>query len=233
MKSLKCVEQSGQSYATVPCPSCFIRLRTAIRDVEADPELREQVAAKTKYSPSPELTVDHLLTTIADKVGPERVAAAVTRPLEGLKVVCYYGCVVTRPPKLTGAAEYEYPMSMDRLMEAAGAECLDWSYKTECCGVSLMFTQLPVVMDMSRKILDAAKEIGADAIVVACPLCQANLDTRQEQTGKTYGQEYNLPVLYFTQLMGLAFGLKPSELGIEKHIISAKPLLQDKGLWSE
>jgi heterodisulfide reductase subunit B len=231
MKTLKRVEQSGQSCVTVPCPSCFIRLRTAMRDVAADPELREQVAAETKYTPSPELTVDHLLTTIAEKAGPEKVADAVILPLEGLKVVCYYGCVVTRPPKLTGATEYEYPMSMDHLVQAVGAETLDWSYKTECCGVSLVFTQLPVVMDMCHKILDNAKAAGAEAIVVACPLCQANLDMRQRQTSKEYGQDYNLPILYFTQLMGLAFGLQPADLGLEKHAVSAKPLLQGKGIW--
>jgi heterodisulfide reductase subunit B len=238
MKSLKCIEESGQSYATVPCPSCFIRFRTAMRDVAADPELREKVAATIKYTPSPELTVDHLLTTITERVGPdgvhpiEKVAAAVTRPLEGLKVVCYYGCVITRPPELTGATEYEYPMNMDHLVQALGAETLDWSYKTECCGVSLVFTQLPIVMDMSHKILDNAKQVGAQAIVVACPLCQANLDMRQRQIGETYGQVYDLPILYFTQLMGLAFGLEPAALGLQKHSVSAEPLLQGKGLWA-
>ena len=227
MKSLACVEQSGQSYVTVPCPSCFIRMRTALHDVAADPELREQVEARVKYRPSPELKVDHLLTTIAEQVGPERVAAAVTRPLNGLKVVCYYGCVITRPPELTGATDYEYPMGMDRLMQAIGAETLDWSYKTECCGVSLMFTQLPLVIDMTHKILDNAKEVGAQAIVVACPLCQVNLDARQQQTGEEYGQDYHLPILYFTQLMGLAFGLDEAALGLDKHSVSPKPLLRE------
>lgn len=227
MKSLSCVEQSGQTYVTVPCPSCFTRMRTALHDVETDPELREQVEAKLKYTPSPELKVDHLLTTIAEQVGPNRVAAAVTRPLNGLKVVCYYGCVITRPPELTGATEYEYPMSMDRLMQAIGAETLDWSYKTECCGVSLMFTQLPMVMDMTHEILDNAKEVGAQAVVVACPLCQVNLDARQQQTGEEYGQDYGLPILYFTQLMGLAFGLPPASLGLDKHSVNPEPLLRE------
>jgi heterodisulfide reductase subunit B len=231
MKSLARVEQSGHSYVTVPCPSCFTRFRTALHDCASDPELKHKVTATTKYTPSPQLKVDHLLTTIAERVGPERVAAAVTRPLEGLKVVCYYGCVITRPPELTGATDCEYPMSMDHLMQAIGAESLDWSYKTECCGVSLLFTQLPVVMDMCHKVLDNAKEVGAQAIIVACPLCQANLDVRQQQTGEEYGRDYDLPILYFTQLMGLAFGLEPAALGLEKHFVSAKPLLQEKGLW--
>ena len=229
MKTLACIEQSGQSYVTVPCPSCFTRLRAAMRDVANDPELKDRVHDKIKHTPSPDLTVDHLLATITERVGVERVAAAVTRPLEGLKVVCYYGCVITRPPELTGAADCEYPMNMDYLMRALGAESLDWSYKTECCGGSLVFTQLPLVMDMCRKILDNAKEIGAQAIVVACPLCQVNLDARQQQTGEQYGQQYDMPIIYFTQLMGLAFGLDPDTLGLDKQFVSAEPLLQEAG----
>lgn len=233
MKSLERVEQSGQSRVSVPCPSCYTRMLVALKDYESDPKLQEQVNAKLNYSPSPDLQVEHLLTTMDQVVGPERVAAAVTRPLKGLKVVCYYGCVITRPPKLTGADEYEYPMSMDRLMEAVGAEPLDWSYKTECCGVSLMFTQLPMVMDMSHKILDNAKAVGADVVVVACPLCQANLDVRQQQISEEYGRDYDLPILYFTQLMGLALGLDPDTLGLNKVFVDAKPLLQEKGMWPE
>lgn len=231
MKSLKCIEQSGQSHVTVPCPSCFNRMRAAMHDVASDPDLGEQVFAQIKYAPSPELIVEHLLTTITERVEPERIAAAVTHPLEGLKVVCYYGCVITRPPELTGATEYEYPMGMDHLMETLGAESLDWSYKTECCGVSLVFTQLPIVMDMSHKVLDNAKEVGAEVIVVACPLCQGNLDMRQRQIEEEYDQDYNLPILYFTQLMGLAFGLESATLGLDKHFVSAEPLLQEKGIW--
>lgn len=231
MRSLERFEQTGQSEVTVPCPSCFIRLRTAMRDVAEDSELGEQVRAKTKYTPSPELVVDHLLTTISEKVGVDAVADAVTRPLEGLKVVCYYGCVINRPPELTGAADYENPTNMDRLVQALGAKSLDWSYKTECCGGSLSISQLPIALDLTHKLLENAKEVGAEAIVVACPLCDVSLDVRQQQIGKQYEQSYGLPIFYFTQLMGLAFGLEPDALGLGKHSVSAKPLLQEKGLW--
>jgi heterodisulfide reductase subunit B len=228
MKTLKRVEENGQSCVTVPCPSCFIRMRAAMHDVATEPELREQVQAEIEYTPSPELEVEHLITTMERRVTGEQIASSVVQSLAGLKVVCYYGCVITRPPELTGASEYEYPMGMDRLMDAVGAESLDWSHKTECCGGSLVFPQLPVVMNMCRKLLDDAKDVGAEAIVVACPLCQANLDMRQRQIEQEYGREYNLPILYFTQLMGLAFGLDPASLGLEKHAISATPLLQEK-----
>jgi heterodisulfide reductase subunit B len=190
------------------------------------------VLAQVNYTPSPELAVEHLLTTITDQAGIEAVSEAVVRPLEGLKVVCYYGCVITRPPELTGVTDYEYPMSMDHLMEALGATCLDWSYKTECCGGSLGLSQLPLALEMSRKVLRNAKEVGADAVVIACPLCNTNMDARQRQIGEQFGEVYDVPILYFTELMGLAFGLEPAELGLDKHAVSAEPLLQAKGLWS-
>ena len=230
LKNLKLVEGSGYSYVTMPCPSCFIRHRTAIHDLRGDPELREQVAARMRYMPSEEIEVEHLLTTITERVGYDAIAEAVTQPLAGLKVVCYYGCVITRPPRITGAENYEYPMNMDRLVETLGAESLDWSYKTECCGVSLSITQLPIALAMSRKILRNAAEVGAEAIVVACPLCHANLDMRQEQINQQFGEHYHIPILYFTQLMGLAFGIEPRKLGIDKHLASTFPLLQAKGL---
>jgi heterodisulfide reductase subunit B len=230
LKNLELVEESGHSYVTMPCPSCFIRHRTAVHDVREDAELREQVAAEMGYVPSEEIEVEHLLNTITERVGYDAIAQAITQPLTGLKVVCYYGCVITRPPKITGADNYEYPTNMDRLVEALGAESLDWSYKTECCGVSLVFTQLPIALGMSRKILRNAQEVGAEAIVVACPLCHANLDMRQEQINEQFGDDYHIPILYFTQLMGLAFGIEPRKLGIDKHLVSASPLLQAKGL---
>lgn len=231
LQSLELIERSGQSAVTVPCPSCYIRFLTAMHDVAADQDLRERVSAKLNYTPSPELQVEHLLTTLSERVGTERIAAAVTQPLNGLKVACYYGCVVTRPPELTGATEYEYPMGMDHVVQALGAETLDWSYKTECCGVSLQFTQLPIAMDLSHKVLDNAKAVGAEVVVVACPLCQANLDMRQPRIGERYGQTYDMPILYLTQLMGLAFGLPPTVLGLDKNFVSAEPLLREKGLW--
>ncbi len=230
MKTLQLVEQGGFSRVTVPCPSCFLRLRAAIHDMASDDTLRERVSTKINYTPSPELSVEHLLTTITQQVGLDAVSQAAVRTLGGMKVVCYYGCVITRPPEITGAADYEYPMSMDYLMEALGAECLDWSYKTECCGGSLGLSQLPLALEMSRKVLRNAKEVGAEAIVIACPLCSTNLDVRQRQIAEQSGEDLQIPILYFTELMGLAFGIAPAKLGLDKHAVSVDALLKAKGL---
>ncbi len=233
MKTLALVEESGHSYVTMPCAACFSRFRMAMHDVREDPELRQKVAEETGYNLSEGVKVDSLLVTVTDRIGYDRVAKTVVQPLEELKVVCYYGCLLTRPPEVTGAEDPEYPTNMDRLMETLGAESLDWSYKTDCCGGSLSLSQLPIALDLSRKILQNAQDVGAEAIVVACPLCQANLDMRQKQINAEYNSEYNLPIVYFTQLMGVAFGAATKELGMEKLFVDPRPLLRSKGLLPE
>ena len=145
-------------------------------------------------------------------------------------MACYYGCLLTRPPDVTGEEHYEYPTNMDRLVETLGAEAVDWSYKTDCCGGSLSLSTLEIALDLSHKILKNARDLGADLIVTACPLCHANLDMRQKQINDEFGEEFNIPILYFTQLMGVAYGLSPKELGLDKHFTDAIGLLKEKGV---
>ena len=230
IRTLAQMEREGHKNMTFPCPSCFQRFQAAIHSVDEDEALAGEVRSRTGYLPSDGLKMDLLLSTVTERVGYEAVTDRVTRPLEGLKVVCYYGCTLTRPPRLTEAENCEYPTNMDRLMEALGAEFIDWSYKTDCCGVSLGITQLPIALGMSRKVLSDAKAVGAEAVVVACPLCQINLDSRQKQIEKTYQETFTLPVIYFTQLMGVAFGLDAKALGLDKHFVDPVGFLQGKGL---
>ncbi len=255
LRNVALIERSGHSYATVPCPLCFSRLRTVTEERSEHPE--PQLAAtpaphvtttappdgagdvvsatvsssvRKPHVPVHDVQVDHLLATITDRIGYGEVAQAVRHPLEGLKVVCYYGCVITRPPKLTNVQDYEYPTNMDRLVEVLGARALDWSYKTECCGASLGITQLPIALRMTERILQDAKAVGADAVVVACPFCHVNLDSRQKQIEEQMGAILDLPVLYFTQLMGLAFGVSSKDLALHKHFVDPLPLLRGKGI---
>jgi heterodisulfide reductase subunit B len=155
----------------------------------------------------------------------EGMAKLVTRQLPELKVACYYGCLLTRPSKIMQFDECEYPMAMDELLRSMGIETLDWSYKTECCGGALAMTRTDVVLKLTRDILEEAKTVGANAIAVSCPLCHVNLDTRQAEVEKEYGVQYNIPIFYFTQLMGLAMGIAPDKLGLQKHFVSADGLL--------
>jgi len=230
MKTLALVEEMGHKVVTMPCAACFSRFRFALYEVEHNPELKAQVAEAIGYTPSPGIQVDSWLDTITERVGYEAVTKAVVKPLSGLKVACYYGCLLTRPPEITGVNHYEYPTTMDRLMEAVGAQPVDWSYKTDCCGGSLSLSMLSIALDLTRKILRNAKEEGADVIATACPLCEANLDMRQTMINEYYQGDFSIPVLYFTQLLGLAFGAAERELGLDKHFADPRPLLAERRL---
>jgi heterodisulfide reductase subunit B len=226
MKNIALMQGEGLDHITTPCPSCFLRMRVAVKETEEDKGLRERVSREIPNLSYNGIKVEHLLNTITKKIGYQQVASKVVHPLKGLKVVCYYGCIITRPPKITEVKDYEYPTHMDRLMKTVGITPLDWSYKTRCCGVSLGISQLPIALELSRKILKNAKGVGADAIVVACPLCHVNLDARQKQIEEDFKETFQMPIIYFTQLMGLAFGLKSGELGLDKHFIDPVPVLK-------
>jgi heterodisulfide reductase subunit B len=225
MKNIALIRENGLNNITTPCPSCFLRMRVALKETEEDQNLRERVSREIPNLSFNKIKVEHLLNTVTEKIGYQQVVSKVVRPLKGLKVVCYYGCIITRPPKITEVKDYEYPTQMDRLMEAIGITSLDWSYKTRCCGVSLGISQLPIALELSRKILKNAKAVGADAIVVACPLCHVNLDARQKQIEEEFKEAFQIPIIYFTQLMGLSFGSKSEELGLDKHFVNPRPLL--------
>ena len=230
METLAIAGDLGHSYMTMPCAACFSRFRIAMHEVQHDPELRQKIAEDIGFEYTGGIKVDSLLTTITERVGYEAASKPVSKPLEGLKVACYYGCLLTRPPDVTGEEHYEYPMNMDRLLEALGAEAVDWSYKTECCGGSLSLSTLDIALDLSHKILENAVDVGADIIATACPLCHANLDVFQKQIKDEYSEDFDMPVVYFTQLMGVAYGLDAKTLGMDKHFTDSIGLLKEKGL---
>jgi len=224
LQNLCLAEKMGLTEVVAPCASCFARLKTAIHEVDEDPEVEGQLRDILGTSLPKSVNVVSPLELFSNGAD---VASAVTRDLSGLKVVCYYGCLLTRPPKVMQFDECEYPMSMDRLLGSAGIETLDWSCKTDCCGGALSLTETDVVLKLTRDIFEEAKAVGANAIAVACPLCHANLDTRQAEVEQKYGAQYGLPIFYFTQLMGLAFGVPADKLGLHKHFVSADGLLPD------
>jgi heterodisulfide reductase subunit B len=230
MQTLAAAQRMGHSYMTMPCAACFSRFRIAMHEVQKDPELGRRVARDIGFEYTGGVKVDSLLTTITDRVGYEAAARPVVRRLKGLRVACYYGCLLTRPPGVTGEEHYEYPTNMDRLMRVLGADAVDWGYKTDCCGGSLSLSTLDIALDLSHKILVNAIAVGADIIATACPLCHANLDLRQKQINDQFAGEFDIPVVYFTQLMGVAYGLHAKTLGLEKHFSDAIGLLKRKRL---
>jgi heterodisulfide reductase subunit B len=213
----------------VSCAACYNRMRVANHQIAADRGLRTAVADALGRDYDGSVKVRHFLEVLLNDVGTDAIRAAVKRPLKGLAVACYYGCLLVRPPDVTGFDDPENPTSLDRIVTALGGKALDWPHKVECCGGGLSLSRTDVVVDLTDSILAMAQAAGAACIVVACPMCQINLDMRQLDIEKQRGKAYRMPVVYITQLLGLALGLSPKELGFEKLMISAAGVLQAAG----
>ncbi len=229
MRNLALIQRKGFEELMVACLGCYSRFKWALHDVAKEPELRRRLEEELGYEYQDRLDVRYVVDVLADSIGLPAIGQRVSKPLHGLKVACYYGCVYTRPPKVTQAKHIEYPMTLDHIVETLGAESLDWSYKTECCGATLSMTETDLALYLTRKIFDNAKAVGAEALVVSCPLCHMNLDARQSQLEL----DYEIPIIYITQLMGLAFGLPSKALALNKNIVSPYSLLEEKGLLIE
>ena len=197
-RNLILAEQQGLDLV-VACAACFSRFKKTDIVLKQNTELNKKMEGIMGTPYMGNLRIRHLLDVICSTVDLETIAKKVTNPLKNLKLVPYYGCVIVRPHEITQFDDEEQPQTMDNLIEAIGAECLPWSEKTDCCGASLSLTRVDIVKKLARGIVDMGKEAGAQAIITACPLCQANLDMR-------YGED-GLPVFYFTELLGLALGI--------------------------
>jgi len=225
LENLSIIEQSGFDEVTMPCAACFSRHKAAQYEIHHDEGRRSEMAHKIGYDYQDSVRVSSLGEAIFRRVGPQEVAARVKQPLNGLKLVCYYGCLLTRPSQITQASHPENPTEMDALMAALGAEVIDWSYKTTCCGAAHSLTRADIVLDLSSRLIKAARQSGAEAIAVACPLCHTNLDARQFQMKL----DDEMPVLYFTQLMAVALGLPEKAAALNKNLVDPRPLLKSKG----
>lgn len=209
-----------------PCPSCYQREKDAAMEIHSDPDFRAEVNELLDEPYEGTVRVMTLPEVLMEKVGEERVRAAVTTDLVLLKVVPYYGCLLGRPYELIAECDDEQPMIMDRLLTAAGCDVRPWDYKTECCGASVGMAKPEIHRRLSRKVLQQAMEAGADAVVVACPLCHQNLDLRQSQVNATCGTNFHMPILYLTQVLGYALGRSEEELLFHKHAVDPRPLLR-------
>lgn len=209
-----------------PCPACSLRLKTAEYELGKDPELKSKIEDDLGTSLSLSQKSRHILEVLYHGVGIDAIKEKVVKPLEGLKVVAYYGCYLVRPPEVTQFDNPENPTVMDEIMEAAGAEVIDWSYKVDCCGGSLSIAVPDIVEKLSGRIVHQAQEAGADAIVTACGICQLNLDMRQpEVDGKR-----QMPVFYFSELTALALGTNRMKKWAAKHFADTSGLLNRLGL---
>lgn len=211
----------------IPCAACFQRIKVAQKELSG-----EHSPDGISYRSKGNIEIKHLADFIWESLGPKTIEANVKKPLNGLKPVCYYGCLTTRPPKITDAKNPEDPQSMDEIMKSLGAEVRNWSYKTDCCGGSLVMPRRDILLRLIKKLFDMALEASANCIVVGCPMCHGNLDMRQKELSDETGKEYNLPIYYFTELMALAYGEPETDKWFGKHMVEAKGLLKENMLLS-
>jgi heterodisulfide reductase subunit B2 len=208
----------------VNCAACYSRSKSANYEVINSAEMREKVHALLGETYDGSVPVRHFVEVLAQDFGPAKLKKAVKKPLHGLKVACYYGCYLLRPPEVTGFDDPENPSILENLVDAIGGESLEWPGKVECCGGSQNLTRTDITVARSAGILEMAQAAGAECIAVACPMCQTSLDLRQKDMAKT-GKHFNMPVLYITQLVGLSLGISPAELGINRLMVPPDKVL--------
>jgi heterodisulfide reductase subunit B len=202
-----------------PCAACYNRLKSAEAVMKNGGSLPEKINASLEAKYTGGIAVRPLAEPLSAPETLERLPELVKKPLGGMKVACYYGCLLVRPPKVLGFDDPEAPRSLDNIVRAIGAEPVEWHYKTECCGASFSLTRVDLVHKMTHDILLRAKMAGADAIACACPLCQANLDMRQKEIERHYETSFNLPVFYITELMAMAMELPGAKGCFGKHMV--------------
>jgi len=224
-RNLALAEKAGLDLVT-PCSSCYVTLNRTNSYLKQYPQLKAEVeealaAGGLEYHGS--VSVRHLLDVLTNDIGYDFIAGKVQKHLGGLKVAPYYGCQVVRPK--FGFDHPECPQSLDKLVASLGAEPVDFPLKTRCCGGSLIIPEEDLALDLVRRLLDSALKEKAECLVTVCPLCQTNLDVYQAQVNKKFRTNYKLPILFFTQLMGVAFGLNEESLGLETNIIPVQEVL--------
>ena len=208
----------------VPCAACYNRFQRANHEVN-DEAMAADIAEVVGRPYGGGVKVLNLVDVYHDQVGLAALEAKVVKPFQGLKVASYYGCLLTRPPKVTLAEDPESPVHMDAVLKAIGCIPVDWDSKTDCCGAGLTLCEPHVVDKLVKRIITNARERGAQAIACACPLCQINLDSRQGEIKKTDGAWIDMPILYLSQLVGHAIGVRDALLGLQKAMVDGTRVL--------
>lgn len=206
----------GFGEIVVPCAACYNRLALSQHHLAEKPALKDKIERLLEMSLSP-VKILNVLQWI-EKYAPGKVKEKQVKPF-GKKVACYYGCLLVRPASVLGFDRTEDPQTMDVLMAEAGAMPIDWAFKTECCGGGMTIPATKTIARLSGDVLSDAVARGAEAVIVACPMCHANLDMRREAVNKQLERPVDIPVLYITQALGLSVGLSPEELGVKRHFV--------------
>jgi heterodisulfide reductase subunit B len=217
-----------------PCSACYLNLAKADYYMQERPSLGAKVnealaAGGLQYKPGA-LDVRHLIDILVYDVGLEKIRGSVTRPLHGLKVAPYMGCMLPRPDYQHRWSDHEHPTELDDLLRALGAEVIDYPLTTSCCGGHMTQIGPETAFELIRRLVADADDRGADLMATVCPMCQMNIDAYQNEMNHFFGTDYHMPILFFTQLMGLAFGREPGELGIGMELVNARNALAHIGV---
>lgn len=215
---LALAEKQGLTEIVVPCAACYNRLSVAQHEINEKPELKERVSEIIGMPIQGNVKILNVMQFVL-KYTADKIEEKVVKPFEH-KVVCYYGCLLVRPHEILQFDRLEDPQSMDNLMRKIGAESMDWGYKTECCGAGFSVSRTDIVAKLSGRIVKDAADRGAEAIIVACPMCQSNLDMRRPHINSYLQTQIDTPVLYITQAIGLAIGLDRNALGLKKLFVA-------------
>lgn len=232
-RNLALAEKTGLPLA-VPCAGCYGVLRRAVHLQKDYPRIKDQVAVglqATGLNYAGTADVRHPLQILAQDVGAKAIRAKVKKPLKGLKVACYYGCKLVRP-EAPFDDPYD-PQTMETLLKSVGARLVDFPVKTQCCGGSLTGTLPQVGLGLSYAILHEAQRREADVVATACPLCQFNLECYQDDLRAKHPGLRPIPIVYFTQLIGVALGLSPTQMALHRQIVPLEPVLTERGILGE
>jgi heterodisulfide reductase subunit B len=221
-RTLALAQPGGRDLVT-PCAACFNRLKRADYILKTDPALRAELEQMVGFQYSGEVKIRPVMGALYEDVPASDLIDLLKRPLNGLKVVPYYGCLLVRPPQVAQFDDPDNPKVMTSLLRLMGAEVMDWSHATDCCGAGLSLGRPDVVQNLVGCLVERAREAEAQALVTACPLCQVNIEMRQP------GKE-KMPAFYFTELLGFAFGLPEARQWWSKHLIDPRPVLRAAGL---
>ncbi len=222
-RNLALAEKQGFEDLLVPCAACFSRLAQAKYDMKFDEKYKSKIPQIIEMdyegTANPLTVLDFLSKYILPNLNEQ-----VRNRIEA-KIACYYGCLMTRPKKLSNIDRAEDPLVMEEMLEKFGSKCIDWAFKVECCGAGLSVARTDIVAKLSANIISDAEARGAEIIVVACPMCQSNLDMRRPAINEYLGKKSDIPILFITQIIGLALGISPKKLGLERHLVNTAKVM--------
>lgn len=216
-RNLALAEKQNIKEIFAPCAACYNRLASSRKELIEHPEHKNEMETiiEEKINNIPEV---YNIADFFNRIGIEKISANKKIDLKNLKAACYYGCLLVRPNGIN-SDDSEQPKLMEEIVKATGAQVVDWNFRLECCGGGHSIARTDIVVDLSKKILDDAIKHGANVMIVACPMCHSNLDMRQKNIKSKFAEYKEIPVLYLSELIGLAFGFDKKELGIDTHFI--------------